>query len=158
MMFKGISVVIVSVKCVTYNIPTTPSRPIIDAPQIPATCMSQYHKSILPRAKMGILIRSKFASSSEFKSDSNALIFSLIGRELSELREFYKIHPEMEIFRAAPSVLQTAVIQFFEKTSDITGNATSEPIIDFPLSNTMKMFVKSLHKDLLNKLFLIFQW
>jgi hypothetical protein len=109
MMFKGISVVLVSVKYVTYNIPTTSSRPIIDALQILATCKPQYHKSILPRAEMGILIRSKFASSSEFQCDSNALIFCLIGRELSELREFYKIPPEMENFRSAPSVLQTAV-------------------------------------------------
>jgi hypothetical protein len=54
-------------------------------------------------------IRSKFASSSEFKTNSNALIFSLIGRELSELCEFYKIHLEMEIFCAMPLVLQTAV-------------------------------------------------
>ena len=58
---------------------------------------------------MHISIRTKIASPSEFKSDSNALIFSLIGHELSELHEFYKMDPEMEIFRAAPSVLQTAV-------------------------------------------------
>jgi hypothetical protein len=58
---------------------------------------------------MEIFIRGKFASSSEFECDSNALISSQIGHELSELREFYKIHPEMEIFYALPSVLQTAV-------------------------------------------------
>ena len=82
---------------------------MIDAMHILAMCMPQYHKSILPRAKMCISVRNKIASPSEFKSDSNALIFSLIGREPSELREFYKMDPEMEIFRAAPSVLQTAV-------------------------------------------------
>src|ERR1700683_1072484 len=52
----------------------------------------------------------KFASSSRFKYNFNTLIFSLIGRELSELHEFYKMCPEMEIFRGVPSVLQTAVI------------------------------------------------
>ena len=48
---------------------------------------------------MGISVRTKFASPSEFKCDSNALIFNPIGHELSELHEFYKMHPEMEIFR-----------------------------------------------------------
>ena len=54
---------------------------------------------------MDIFVHTRFASFSEFKSDSNALIFSLIGRELSELCEFYKMYPEMEIFHAAPLVL-----------------------------------------------------
>ena len=58
---------------------------------------------------MGILFQTKFASPSEFKRDSNAPIFSLIGHELSELREFCEMCPEMEDFRPAPSVLQTAV-------------------------------------------------
>jgi len=58
---------------------------------------------------MSIFVHTKVASPSEFKYDSNELIFSPIGRELDELREFYKIFPEMEVFRAAPSVLQTAV-------------------------------------------------
>ena len=51
----------------------------------------------------------KFVLSSEFKSDSNALIFSLIERELSELCEFYKLYPKMVNFHAAPSVPQIAV-------------------------------------------------
>src|ERR1700683_1791434 len=92
-----------------YNTSMMPSMPMIHALQILATYRLQYHKYILPRAKMHISIRTKIASPSEFKSDSNALIFSLIGHELSELHEFYKMDPEMEIFRAAPSVLQTAV-------------------------------------------------
>src|ERR1700683_4660976 len=92
-----------------YNTSMMPSMPMIHALQILATCRLQYHKYILPRAKMHISIRTKIASPSEFKSNSNALIFSLIGHELSELHEFYKMDPEMEIFRAAPSVLQTAV-------------------------------------------------
>ena len=58
---------------------------------------------------MDIFIYTKFVLSSEFKSDSNALIFSLIERELSELCEFYKLYPKMVIFHAAPSVLQMAV-------------------------------------------------
>ena len=58
---------------------------------------------------MGILFRTKFASPSECKCNSNALIFSLIGHESSELREFCEMCPEMEDFRPAPSVLQTAV-------------------------------------------------
>jgi len=49
--------------------------------------MPQYHKSILPRAKMGIFVRTKSVSPSEFKCDSNALIFSVIGHELSECYE-----------------------------------------------------------------------
>src|ERR1700677_1801372 len=92
-----------------YNTPTMPSMPVIDALQILATYMPQYHKFILARVKMHISVRSKFALASEFKCDSNALIFSLIGRELSEICEFYQMCPEMEIFRSAPSVLQTAV-------------------------------------------------
>ena len=58
---------------------------------------------------MDIFIYTKFASSSEIKSDSNALIFSLIERELSELCEFYKLYPKMVIFHAVPLVLQMAV-------------------------------------------------
>jgi hypothetical protein len=58
---------------------------------------------------MYIFVHTKVASPSEFKCDSNELIFSLIGHELDELCEFYKMFPEMEVFRAAPSVLQTAV-------------------------------------------------
>ena len=59
---------------------------------------------------MDISIHTKFASSSEIKSDSNALIFSLIECELSEICEFYKLYTEMVIFHAMPSVLQTTVI------------------------------------------------
>ena len=51
----------------------------------------------------------KFASSSRFKYNFNTLIFSLIGHELSEQHEFYKMCPEMEIFRGMASVLQTAI-------------------------------------------------
>ena len=59
---------------------------------------------------MDIFVYTKFVSSSEFKSDSNALIFSLIERELSELCEFYKLYPKMVNFHAMPSVPQMAVI------------------------------------------------
>ena len=48
---------------------------------------------------MGISVRTKFSSPSEFECDSNALIFNPIGHELSELHESYKMHPEMEVFR-----------------------------------------------------------
>ena len=106
---KTITVALGNTKYMIYNTSMMPSMPMIHALQILATCRLQYHKYILPRAKMHISIRTKIASPSEFKSDSNALIFSLIGHELSELHEFYKMDPEMEIFRAAPSVLQTAV-------------------------------------------------
>ena len=61
---------------------------MIDALQILATCIPQHHKSILPRVKMDISVHTKFASSSEFESNSNALIFNLIRYELSELHEF----------------------------------------------------------------------
>src|ERR1700677_554366 len=71
--------------------------------------MPEYHKSILLRAKMGVFIRTKAASPSEFECDSNALTLSPIGYELNELRQFYKTYLEMENFRATPSVLQTAV-------------------------------------------------
>ena len=59
---------------------------------------------------MDIFIYTKFVLSSEFKSNSNALIFSSIERELSELCEFYKLYPKMVIFHAAPSVPQMAVM------------------------------------------------
>ena len=59
---------------------------------------------------MDIFIYTKFVLSSEFKSDSNALIFSLIERELGELCEFYKLDPKLVIFHATPSVPQIAVI------------------------------------------------
>ena len=58
---------------------------------------------------MDIFVYTKFVLSSEFKSDSNALIFSLIERELSQLCEFYKLYPKMVIFHAAPLVPQMAV-------------------------------------------------
>ena len=58
---------------------------------------------------MDIFVYTKFVLSSEFKSDSNALILSLIERELSEPCEFYNLYPKMVIFHAAPSALQMAV-------------------------------------------------
>jgi len=58
---------------------------------------------------MDIFVHTKVVSPLEFKCDSNELIFSLIGHELDELHEFYKIFPEMVVFCATPSVLQTAV-------------------------------------------------
>ena len=109
-MFKGIPVVLESVKYVTYHTPTGHRRHMIDALQILATYIPQYHKFILARVKMHIFVCTKFASSSKFECNSNTLIFSLIRHELSELHEFYKMCPEMEIFRGTPSVLQTAII------------------------------------------------
>jgi hypothetical protein len=93
-----------------YNTPTMPS--MIHALQGLAIYMQQYHKYILPRAKMDIFVRAKFASSSQCKRDSNAPIFSLIGHELHELREFYKRCPEMEIFRGTPSMLIYTIVSF----------------------------------------------
>ena len=109
LVLKIITVALVNTQYMMYNTLTMPSMPVIDALQILATYMPQYHKFILARAKMHISVRFKFVSASKFKCDSNALIFSLIGRELSALREFYKMCPEIEIFRGAPLVLQTAV-------------------------------------------------
>ena len=73
-------------------------------------CHNTINLSILARTKMHIFVYTKVASSSEFKCKSNALIFSLIGHELSELREIYKMCLEMEIFHGMPLVLQTAVM------------------------------------------------
>ena len=98
-MLKIILVVLADTKYVICNTPTTPSRPIIHALQLLATCLPKYHKSILQRVKMGIFVRIKFASPSEFECDSNPLIFNPIGHELSELHKFYKMHPEMKVFR-----------------------------------------------------------
>ena len=98
-MLKIIHIVLADTKYVICNTPTTPSRPIIHALQLLATCLPKYHKSILQRVKMGIFVRTKFASPLEFECDSNALIVNPIGHELSELHKFYKMHPEMEIFR-----------------------------------------------------------
>ena len=80
------------------NTPTVPSRPIIHALQLLATCMPKYHKSILQRVKLDIFVCIKFVSPSESECDSNAPIFNPIGHELTELHEFYKMHVEMEIF------------------------------------------------------------
>ena len=101
-MLKNITVALANTKCVICNTPITPSGPMIHALQILATYMPQYHKSILPREKMNIFAYTKVGSPPEFKCDSNALIFSPIGRELSELREFYEMYPKMEIFHSRP--------------------------------------------------------
>src|ERR1700720_4565561 len=54
---------------------------------------------LLSIAKMDIFICTKVALPSEFKCDSNELIFSPIGHNLGELHKFYKVFPEMEVFR-----------------------------------------------------------
>ena len=82
---KIITVAFANTKYMIFNTPTTPSGPIIHALQVLAKYMPQYHRSILLRSKMDIFIRAKFASHSEFKCNSNALIFTPIGHELSEL-------------------------------------------------------------------------
>ena len=97
---KIVAVALADTKYMIYNTPSTPSVAMIHALQISATYMPQYHKSILPRAKMDISAHTKIGSPSEFKCNSNALIFSPIGRELSELREFYEMYPKMENFRS----------------------------------------------------------
>ena len=97
-----IAVTLENTKYMIYSTPSTPSEPMIHALQNLATYMPQYHKSILPREKMNIFAYTKVGSPPEFKCDSNALIFSPIGRELSELREFYEMYPKMEIFRSRP--------------------------------------------------------
>ena len=101
-MLRIIAVALADTKCVVYSTPITPSGPMILALQILATYMPQYHKSILPRAKMNIFAHNKAGSPSEFKCDSNALIFSLIRRELSELHKFYEMYLKMEYFRPHP--------------------------------------------------------
>ena len=68
---------------------------------------------------MDIFVYTKFVLSSEFKSDSNALIFSLIECELSQLCEFYKLYPKMVIFHAALSVPQMAVIIVYNTFKDM---------------------------------------
>ena len=83
---KIITVAFADTKYMICNTPTTPSGPIIHVLQVLAKYMPQYHKSILPRAKMGIFIRTKIPSPLEFDCDSNAPIPGPIGHELSELR------------------------------------------------------------------------
>jgi hypothetical protein len=51
-------------------------------------------------SKNGIFVRTKVVSPSKFECDFNTLIFTTIGHELSELRQFYKMYPEMEILYA----------------------------------------------------------
>ena len=80
-----LGVVLADTKYMIYNIHTTPSRLIIHALQVLATYMLQCHKSTLLRATMGIFVRTNFVSPSEFECNPNALIFSPIGHELSEL-------------------------------------------------------------------------
>ena len=96
---KIIPVTFTDTKYIICNTLTTPSRPIMHSLQFLATCMPKHDKPILQRVKMGILFRTKYASPLQFKCDSNAPIFSLIGHELSELREFCEMCPEMENFR-----------------------------------------------------------
>ena len=76
---------------------------MINALQIPATYMPQYDKFILPREKMGIFVHTNFASPSEFKCNSNALIYSLIGRELNELRELHRAFPIWTMDPSSPT-------------------------------------------------------
>ena len=84
---KIIAATSTNTKYLTHNAPTTSSRPIIHAMQILATYMPQYHKSILPRAKIKIKIfaPTKIGLPLKSKCNSNALIFSPIGHELNEL-------------------------------------------------------------------------
>jgi hypothetical protein len=58
-MLKIIAVTLENTRYMTYNTPTTSSRPIIHAMQILATYMPQYHKSVLLRAKINTFIRTK---------------------------------------------------------------------------------------------------
>ena len=51
---------------------------------------------------MHIFARAKCGSRSIFKCDHNALIFKVIGREMSKLREFYDMLPKNGKFRLAP--------------------------------------------------------
>ena len=57
---KIIAVTSKNTKYLTYNAPTTSSRPIIHAMQILATYMPQHHKSVLLRAKINILFVLRF--------------------------------------------------------------------------------------------------
>jgi hypothetical protein len=56
--------------------------PLQDLP----TFTSKNNPPVLPRANMRIFIWNKLASPAEFKCESNALIFNLIGQEMSELQ------------------------------------------------------------------------
>ena len=51
---KIITVTFRNTKYIIYNTPTKHSMPVIHVLLILGTCMPQYHKFILPRAKMGI--------------------------------------------------------------------------------------------------------
>jgi hypothetical protein len=83
LLLKIIAVALGDIKYIIYNIPTTPSRPVIHALQILVTYMPQYYKSILPREKMNLFTCNKVELPSEFKCESNMLISSQIGHELS---------------------------------------------------------------------------
>jgi hypothetical protein len=95
---KIIPVVLADTKYIICNTPTTPSRPVIHALQLLATCMPKYHKPILQRVKMGIFVHTMSALPSKFECNPNALIFDPVRHELSELHKFYNMHPKMEIF------------------------------------------------------------
>jgi len=56
-----------------YNTHTTPSRPMMHASASSSYIHAQHHKYILPRSRMGIFFRTKFASPSECKCDCDAL-------------------------------------------------------------------------------------
>ena len=70
----AITVTLGNTKYMLYGTPTTPSIPVIDALQI----LARIPKIYSTKSKMDIFVYTKFVSSSEFKSDSNAPIFSLI--------------------------------------------------------------------------------
>ena len=61
---KIITVTFRNTKYIIYNTPTMHSMPVIHVLLILGTCMPQYHKFILPRAKMGIDILGRFSTQS----------------------------------------------------------------------------------------------
>ena len=97
-LYQIIVVTLADTKYMIYSTPTTPSEPMIHALQILVTYISQYHKYILSRAKMNIFTHTKVEFPSEFKCDSNVLIFSQIRPESSELHEFYEMYLKIDIF------------------------------------------------------------
>src|SRR5216684_3267 len=75
---KTITVVLAHTKYIIYNTPTTPRRPMI----CPASTCHNSLDLFYREQKMGIFIHTKFALPLEFKFNSNAPTFSLIGLEL----------------------------------------------------------------------------
>ena len=136
------------------NTPTIPSMPIIHALQVLATYMPQYHKSILPRVKMGIFVRNKFSSPSEFKCDSNALIFSSNGRILSEIHEIQHLPNKKGNFEVTPYVPDPQIAVNLLKSSNKCHQVLASRV--FPLNYTHLYLIGNKYDKYQLRIFLIF--